>query len=120
MENPVLTETGLFPAGSLKLPQREPWGKGSRAPSPCSGMHRQVHSASCCEFLGGLMHLCVSLQLDLFLSCTDLTSVILQPLSKTFLHIQPSFLRSQWVQNTAVLMTFLFCLVIGFLCCIAL
>lgn len=95
-------------------------GKGSWAPSPCSGMHRQVHSASCCDFLGGLMHLCVSLQLDLFLSSTDLTCLILQPLHTTFPHIQPCFLRSQWVQNTALLITFLFCLVIGFLYYIAL
>lgn len=66
------------------------------------------------------MHLCVSLQLDLFLSSTDLTCVILQPLSTTFLHIQSCFLRSQWEQNIALLITFLFSLVIGFLHYIAL
>lgn len=60
------------------------------------------------------MYLCVSLWLDFFLSSTDLTCVILQPLS-TFLHIQSCFLRSQQEPNKALLITFLFCLVTGFL-----
>jgi len=66
------------------------------------------------------MHLRVSLQLDLFLSSTDLTCVILQLLSTTFLNIQSCFLRSQWEQNIALLITFSFCLVIGFLYSVAL